>query len=94
MIHQFINNDYSIILDVNSGSVHVADPVLYDAVAVLAGIVEDMEEPRLLFAEECRRVEEELGLRYTKEEIAEALEEIQELINRERSEERRVGKEC
>ncbi len=83
MIHQFINNDYSIILDVNSGSVHVADPVLYDAVAVLAGIVEDMEEPRLLFAEECRRVEEELGLRYTKEEIAEALEEIQELINRE-----------
>lgn len=32
MIHQFINNDYSIILDVNSGSVHVVDDMVYDMI--------------------------------------------------------------
>ena len=43
MIHQFINNGYHIILDVNSGSVHVVDPVVYDAVEVVSGLVPEME---------------------------------------------------
>ena len=33
VIHQFRNNGYNIVLDVNSGSVHVVDDVVYDAVA-------------------------------------------------------------
>ena len=33
MIHQYKNNDIPIVLDVNSGSVHVVDAVVYDTVA-------------------------------------------------------------
>lgn len=35
MIHQYKNNGYDIILDVNSGSVHVVDDVTYDVVAYM-----------------------------------------------------------
>ena len=34
MIHKFKNNGYNIILDVNSGSVHVVDDVAYDAIGL------------------------------------------------------------
>lgn len=81
MIHQFKNNGYSIILDVNSGSVHVADPAMYDAVAVLAERIEDMDSPRLLSAKEKDLVDRELSRSYSREEIGEVLEEIQALID-------------
>ncbi|MDO5346637.1 MAG: thioether cross-link-forming SCIFF peptide maturase, partial [Lachnospiraceae bacterium] len=35
MVHQFRNNGYNIVLDVNSGSVHVVDDIVYDVVALL-----------------------------------------------------------
>ena len=35
MIHQYKNNGYNIVLDVNSGSVHVVDDVVYDVVELL-----------------------------------------------------------
>ncbi len=35
MIHQYKNNGYNIVLDVNSGSVHVVDDVAYDVLALL-----------------------------------------------------------
>ena len=31
MIHQYKNNGYDIVMDVNSGAVHVVDDVVYDA---------------------------------------------------------------
>lgn len=34
MIHQYKNNGYNIILDVNSGSVHVVDDVAYDVISM------------------------------------------------------------
>ncbi len=34
MIHQYKNNGYNIVLDVNSGSVHVVDDVAYDVIAL------------------------------------------------------------
>ena len=37
MIHQYKNNGYNIVLDVNSGSVHVVDDLVYDAIALLDG---------------------------------------------------------
>lgn len=82
MIHQYKNNGYSIILDVNSGSVHVADPVMYDVVEVLSGVVEDMASPRALLGEEKERVNAALASVYPQEELTEALEEVQELIDR------------
>ena len=30
MVHQYKNNGYNIVLDVNSGAVHVVDDVVYD----------------------------------------------------------------
>ena len=54
LIHQYINNGYHIVLDVNSGSVHSVDALLYDAVEVLAKIVPDMEKPiRCLRPKQC-----------------------------------------
>lgn len=35
MIHQYQNNGYNIVLDVNSGSVHVVDKIAYDVIACL-----------------------------------------------------------
>ena len=39
MIHQYKNNGYNIVLDVNSGSVHVVDDCVYDMVPLLEAIV-------------------------------------------------------
>ncbi len=35
MIHQYINNGYHIVLDVNSGSVHVVDELVYEAIPLV-----------------------------------------------------------
>ncbi len=35
MIHQYKNNGYNIVLDVNSGAVHVVDDIVYDAIACM-----------------------------------------------------------
>ena len=51
MIHQYINNGYHIVLDVNSGSVHVVDPVVYDAIKAVAEQIPELEKPQALPAE-------------------------------------------
>ena len=48
MVHQYKNNGYNIVLDVNSGSVHVVDDMVYDIIALyekmpLDTIVEELE---------------------------------------------------
>ncbi|MCI8948698.1 MAG: thioether cross-link-forming SCIFF peptide maturase [Lachnospiraceae bacterium] len=80
MIHQYKNNGYNIILDVNSGSVHWADSVMYDAVEVLAELISELEGPRTLAEEETRLVYDRLSGKYPSEEVEEALSEINELI--------------
>ncbi len=34
MVHQYKNNGYDIVLDVNSGAIHVVDDVTYDVIAL------------------------------------------------------------
>ncbi|MCR5390854.1 MAG: thioether cross-link-forming SCIFF peptide maturase [Lachnospiraceae bacterium] len=41
MVHQFKNNGYNIVMDIESGSIHVVDDVCYD---VIAGYKEDSKE--------------------------------------------------
>ena len=41
MIHMFKNNGYDIVLDVNSGSVHVVDDVVYDLIPVVEKLLVD-----------------------------------------------------
>ena len=49
MVHQYKNNGYNIVLDVNSGAVHVVDDVVYDTLELyedntLEEIIEKLEE--------------------------------------------------
>lgn len=78
MIHQYQNNGYSIVLDVNSGAVHVVDELCYDAIAQLAA----GEEPDLAALERSETLEglqAALGDRYESGQIREAWEDIKEL---------------
>ena len=43
MVHQYKNNGYNILLDVNSGSVHVVDDLVYDLISLLSEKVPEME---------------------------------------------------
>ncbi len=83
MIHQYINNGFHIIMDVNSGSVHSVDPVMYDAVALVAERVPELAEPEKLSEEVAREVMERLSPTYGEAEVQEALDEIQYLIDAE-----------
>ncbi len=66
MIYQYKNNGYNIVLDVNSGSVHVVDDVVYDVIP--------------LFEEKSKEeIYDSLKDRYKEEEIQEAIEEVEEL---------------
>ncbi|MCR5785534.1 MAG: thioether cross-link-forming SCIFF peptide maturase [Eubacterium sp.] len=66
MIHQYKNNGYNIVLDVNSGAVHVVDDLVYDAIA----LYEDHSKQEIVSA---------LKDRYDEAEISEAVDEITEL---------------
>ncbi len=62
MIHAYKSNGYNIILDVNSGSVHVVDDIMYDVIALFENKTGE-------------QVTEELKVKYDIKEIEEALEE-------------------
>ena len=66
MIHQYRHNGCSIVLDVNSGAVHVVDSLAYEAIA----LYEDHEPEEIMG---------QLKDRYPLEEIREALLDIEEL---------------
>lgn len=83
VIHQYINNGYHIVLDVNSGSVHVVDSVVYDAVQLVSQRIPEMEAPAALPSYVKEEVRVCLKDRYSQEDIEEALEEIGQLIEAE-----------
>ena len=68
MIHQYKNNGYNIVLDVNSGSVHVVDDLVYDIIALY-----EEHSPQEITAMLCGK--------YEKDEILEALGEVEQLKN-------------
>ncbi len=68
MIHQYKNNGYNIVLDVNSGSVHVVDDIVYD---VIACMVENHLE----------HADKETVLEGLKKEFADKTEELDELVD-------------
>lgn len=94
MIHQYQNNGYNIVLDVCSGSVHVVDQVVYDVLKCYASQLEkraqkDPEGPspddrdfdRKLTEEETETLIWEMSEAYSTQEINEALDDINELID-------------
>ena len=81
MIHQYKNNGYNIVMDVNSGSVHVVEDVVYDAIELLDAKLPEMEEPAKLPEDLAGQVKERLTATYGGTDVQEALEDIQELID-------------
>jgi len=68
VVHQYKNNGYNILLDVNSGSVHVVDDIVYDMIALYK---EKSKEEIIL----------QLGKKYSESELNEAYDEISQLEN-------------
>ena len=83
MIHQYKNNGYNIVMDVNSGSVHVVEDVVYDAIAQLAETLPEMEKPEKMPEDLVAQVKKELARSYDASDIQDAMEDIQELIDAE-----------
>ena len=83
MIHQYKNNGYNIVMDVNSGSVHVVDDVVYDAIALLEPVMGELVEPKAIPVKSRRQVTEELEKKYGETDATEALAEVQQLIDAE-----------
>ncbi|MCR5234562.1 MAG: thioether cross-link-forming SCIFF peptide maturase [Lachnospiraceae bacterium] len=88
MIHQYINNGYNIIMDVNSGSIHVVDELVYDMVALLDRVGEDKpfrtvisdDEIRVLPYKDMKSVLREGMSSYPDDQLEEAYAEVSELI--------------
>ena len=70
MVHQYKNNDYDIVLDVNSGAIHVVDDVTYDVIALYEGHTRE-------------EIVNSLRERYPETEVEEALDEVQMLVDNE-----------
>ncbi len=75
MVHQYKNNGYNIVLDVNSGSVHVVDDVVYDVIPVVEDAIEQKAEEETI----ADTVVNSLKDRYSEADLKEALFEVLEL---------------
>ena len=71
MIHCYKNNGYNIVMDVNSGSVHVVDDIVYDLVPLLEPAVKEKKT-----AAQMLDLAAQQGFSYAKEDMAEAIGEI------------------
>ena len=68
VIHQYKNNGYNIVLDVNSGAVHIVDDVMYDVIP--------------MFEENTKEdIIQSLESKYNKADVEEAWEEVKELAD-------------
>ncbi len=92
MIHAYKNNGYNIVLDVNSGSVHVVDDVVFDLVTIIEeklkrtyGTAAAPEGQTTVITGELDRLykgvlaKTDLASKYSTEDIKEGIEEILEL---------------
>ena len=71
MVHQYKNNGYNIVMDINSGAIHVVDDVVYDVIA--------------LYEDHSRQeIREQLSSVYSDQELEEAFSEIEELVREKR----------
>lgn len=76
MIHQYKSNGYNIIMDVNSGSVHVVDNIVYDMIPLVEPLVnEGIKDADTIKAAVLNLA----NIPYPEEEITEAVDEVLEL---------------
>ncbi len=77
MVHQYINNGYHIVLDVNSGSVHVVDKMVYELIAF---VKEEKQNDSKIDEETIDRAVKHFQGVYAENDVREAMEELNELI--------------
>ena len=76
MIHQYKSNGYNIVMDVNSGSVHVVDDIVYDMIPLVEPLVtEGIKDADTIKAAVLNLA----NIPYPQEEITEAVDEVLEL---------------
>ena len=77
MVHQYINNGYHIVLDVNSGCVHVVDELAYDVIPIVEKLLaQQMEEKEQIVEAVARQLSlEQAQVEETVEEILSLKEE-------------------
>ncbi len=68
LVHQYRNNGYNIVLDINSSSIHVVDDMVYD---IIEAMDQGMEKSRIL---------QNLSARYAPDQAEEGYAECEELI--------------
>lgn len=71
MIHQYKNNGFNIVLDVNSGSVHVVDDLVYDIIELFESESKESIIDKMQLKYEASE--------YSREDIEEAIKEIEQL---------------
>jgi uncharacterized protein len=81
VIHQYKNNGYNIVMDIASGSVHVVDDVMYDAIALLEPVIGETAQAVQIPADTRQDVIRRLSVTYPQSEVEEALDDIQSLID-------------
>ena len=79
MVHQYKNNGYHIVLDVNSGSVHVTDEICYDMIGQLKKLGVENNISMLDEESVLAGLKTELGQAYSERDIEETFEDIKEL---------------
>ena len=73
MIHQYKSNGYNIVMDVNSGSVHVVDDIVYDMIPLVEPLVtEGIKDADTIKAAVLNLA----NIPYPQEEITEAVDEV------------------
>lgn len=76
MIHQYKSNGFNIVIDVNSGSVHVVDDIVYDMIPLVEPLIsEGIKDSDTIKAAVLNLT----NLPYPESEIAEAVDEVLEL---------------
>lgn len=81
LVHQFQSNGYNIVLDVNSGSVHVVDEAAYDIIALYNQKIVEGKEPDKQALSEIKEaaLEKFSHLSLTEEDFNDIISEIEEL---------------
>lgn len=82
MVHVYKNNGYNLVLDVNSGCVHVVDDVVYDLIPVLEEAVKH-KQPKETLLSTAKDALNEKAVSFDAAEVSEAVDEIVELAEAE-----------
>ena len=87
MVHRYKNGGYNIVLDVESGAVHVADDLAYELIPLMEGYIKKDSKPEERLPDEVLETiladpsVKELADRFSPDAVRESLEELKSLVD-------------